>query len=214
MTERQAPRAGRPNGRVALGLLLAGLGRPAGFAQFGSTAEAFLASLAPLLGFMIVLCGLLGWSGHWLVASTLFFGLVCGLLAPPVIADLFCRLWHRREHWARYANVLNCMPWLYVALLMLLTPVVATCISAGMNPNVAAGGLLAVFGLYCLWFNWFTARHVLEISRGRALLVMLAVVLGTALLQQVPVTLSELAGMKPATIVLQAVAAGVNGPGH
>jgi hypothetical protein len=208
MTDRpQAPRAGRPNGRVALGLLLVGLGRPAGFAQFGGTADAFLASLAPLLGFLIVLCGALAWTGHRLLALTFFLVLVCDLLAPAVIADLFCRLWHRREHWARYANVLNWTPWLFVALFTVLMPVAATFVSAGVSPAFAAACVLAVLGLYGMWFNWFTARHVLDLSRGRALLVMLSVVLGTALLLQVPVTLSEMAGMKPASAALQAFTA-------
>jgi hypothetical protein len=199
----QARRDGRPNGRLALGLLLVGIGRPAGFAQFGGSAEAFLASLAPLLGFLIVLCGALAWTGHWLLALTCFLVLVCDLLAPVVIADLFCRLWHRREHWARYANVLNCTPWLFIGLFLLLMPVAVTFESAGVNPAVAAALVLAVLGVYGLWFNWFAARHVLDLSRGRALLVMLSVVLGTALLLQVPVTLSEMAGMRPATVALQ-----------
>jgi hypothetical protein len=51
----------KPNGRVAFGLLLVGLGKPAGFAQFGGSAEAFLASLAPLLGFLIVFSLVLAW---------------------------------------------------------------------------------------------------------------------------------------------------------
>jgi hypothetical protein len=205
MTERrQAERPSRPNGRVALGLLLVGLGRPAGFAQFGGTVDAFLASLAPLLGFLIVLCGALAWTGHWLMGVTFFLVMVCDMLAPAVIADLFCRLWHRREHWARYANVLNCTPWLFIALFMLLMPLAATCVSAGLNPAIAAAGVMAALGLYGMWFNWFAARYVLQLSRTRALLVTMAVILGTVLIVQVPVTLSELAGMKPASDALQA----------
>ena len=177
MTDRpKAPRAGRPNGRVAVGLLLVGIGRPAGFAQFGGTAEAFLASLAPLLGFLIVLCGALAWTGHWLLGLTFFLVLVCDLLAPAVIADLFCRLWHRREHWACYANVLNWTPWLFVAMFTMLMPVAAAFVSAGVNPAIAAAAVLAVLGLYGMWFNWFAARYVLQLSRTRALLVTLAVI--------------------------------------
>jgi cytochrome c biogenesis factor len=193
---------------VALGLLQAGLGRPAGFAQFGGTVDAFLASLAPLLGFLIVLCGALAWTGHWLVGLTFFLVLVCDLLAPAVIADLFCRLWHRREHWARYANVLNCTPWLFIALFMLLMPLAAASVSAGLTPAMAAAWVMAALGLYGIWFNWFAARYVLHLSRTRALLVTLAVILGTALILQIPVTLSELAGMKPASAALQAFGAG------
>jgi hypothetical protein len=199
----RAKRGLRPNGRVALGLLLVGIGRPAGFAYFGGSAEAFLASLAPLLGFLLVLCGALAWTGKWLLGLTFFLVLVCDLLAPAVIADLFCRLWHRREHWARYANVLNCTPWLFIGLFLLLMPVAATFEAVGLNPVIAAAAVLALLGVYGLWFNWFAARHVLELSHGRALLVMLSVVLGTALLLQVPVTLSEMAGMQPATVALQ-----------
>lgn len=188
-----------------MGLLLVGLGRPAGFAQFGGSVDAFLASLAPLLGFLIVLCGALAWTGNWLMGLTFFLIFTCDLLAPAVIADLFCRLWHRRQHWARYANVLNCSPWLFMALFMLLMPVAATLVSAGVNQMAAAAAVFAALGLYGMWFNWFAARHVLELSRGRALLVMLSVVLGTALLLQVPVTLSEMAGIKPATAAFQAL---------
>jgi len=191
---RKPPAFGR-NGRVALGLLLAGLGRPAGFAQFGATADAFLASLAPLLAFLIVLGAVLAWSGRPLLGLTFFLTMVCGLLAPAVIADLFCRLWQRRQHWARYANVINCTQWLMVAALMLLMPLAALAVSFGLNPVAAAAGVLAAFGVYVMWFNWFAARHVLDLSRGRALLVMLAVVFGTGLLLRLPIYLGELTGL-------------------
>jgi hypothetical protein len=46
---------------------------------------------------------------------------------------------------------------------------------------------------------------VLDLSRGRALLLALSVVLGTSLLLQVPITLSQMAGMKTATAALRAL---------
>jgi len=180
----------RPNGRVALGLLLIGTGRQAGFAQFGANADAFLASLAPLLAFLIVLAAALAWSGNALAGLAFFLSAVCDLLAPVVIVDLFCRLWHRRQHWALYANVLNCAQWLMLAALVLLLPLASLTVAAGLSPAAAAGLMIAAFALYAMWFHWFTARHVLDISCGRALLVMLAVVFGTALLLQVPVVLA------------------------
>ena len=204
MTTEKLP-GGRPNGRVALGLLLVGLGKKAGFSQFGGTAEAFLASLAPLLGFLIVLGGVIAWSGHPLLGLTFFLVMVCDLLAPAVIADLFCRLWNRRDRWARYANVLNCAPWLMIAALLLLAPVASICVALGVSLSVATGAVLMLFFGYGLWFNWFAARHVLDLSPARALLVMVAVVFGTGLLLRVPIALGELAGVHDAASALQAL---------
>ena len=179
-----------PNGRVALGLLLIGTGRAAGFAQFGANADAFLASLAPLLAILIVLGGVIAWSGHpWAGLSAVLTG-VCDLLAPAVIAELFCRLWHRRQHWALYANVLNCAQWLMVAVLLLLLPVASLGSAMGLSMQQAGLLLMGLFGLYVMWFHWFAARHTLDLSRPRALLVMLAVVFGTGLLLQAPLLLA------------------------
>ena len=183
-------RAPRPNGRIALGLLLIGTGRAAGFAQFGGNVDAFLASLAPLLAILIVLGGVVAWSGHpWAGLSAVLTG-VCDLLAPAVIADLFCRLWHRRQHWALYANVLNCAQWLMIAVLLLLLPLASLGSAMGLSMQHAGLLLMALFGLYVLWFHWFAARHTLDLSRGRALLVMLAVVFGTGLILQAPLLLT------------------------
>lgn len=183
---RHGARPERPNGRVVLGLVLIGTGRPAGFAQFGGTREAFLASLAPLLGFLLVIGGVLAWSGHAATGAASVLSGVCDLLAPPVIGDLFCRYWRRRQHWALYANVLNCAQWLMLAVLALLLPLASLALSAGLSARVASALVMGIFGMYVLWFHWFTARHVLDLSRGRAALVMLGVVFGTGLLLQAP----------------------------
>jgi hypothetical protein len=179
----------KPNGRVALGLLLAGLGKPAGFAQFGGSADAFLASLAPLLGFLIVLSLVIVWSGRTLLGLSFFLTMVCDLLAPVVISELLCRLWQRRDRWARYANVLNCTQWLMAAALVVLVPIEAVCVSAGASLPVATGAVLLVFCVYIMWFHWFAARHVLDLSASKALLMMIAVVFGTGLVLQVPVAI-------------------------
>jgi hypothetical protein len=188
---------------VALGLLMVGLGKPAGFAQFGDSAEAFLASLAPLLAFFIVLGALIVWAGHPLLGLAFFLTMVCDLLAPVVIADVFCRLWHRRDRWARYANVLNCTQWLMAAAMVILVPIAALVVSAGVSLPVATGALLIVFSLYVLWFHWFAARHVLDLSRGRALVVMLAVVFGTGLVLHLPVAISGFAGVSASSTGLE-----------
>ncbi len=180
----------RPNGRIAFGLLLIGTGRVAGFAQFGGNADAFLASLAPLLAFLIVLSGVVAWSGQPRTGLSAMLTGLCDLLAPAVIADLFCRLWRRRQRWALYANVLNCAQWLMLAVLVLLLPLASLGNALGLSVPQAGLLLMVVFVLYVMWFHWFTARHALDLSRGRALLVMLAVVLGTGLLLQVPMAVA------------------------
>ncbi len=190
MTDPQPTKKPRPNGRLALGLLLIGTGRAAGFAQFGATAEAYLASLAPWLGLVIVLAGVLGWSGHPRAAVTFFLLAVCNLLAPAIIADVFCRLWGRRQQWALYANVLNCAQWLMLAAVMLLLPFASASVVFGLSQDDAAHLLLGALAVYTLWFHWFAARHALQVSAGRAAVVMLSVVFGTALILQLPLLLA------------------------
>lgn len=176
----------RPNGRIALGLLLIGTGRPAGFAQFGRTLEAFGASLAPLLGFLIVLTCVIAVSGHPVEGLAAGLEGLCALLAPAVIAELFCLRWQRTEHWAMYANVLNCAQWLMLTILLLLLPVASVAVNLGLPVDWAGRLAMAAFAIYALWFHWFAARHVLKLSGLRALAVMLGVVFGTGLLLQVP----------------------------
>ena len=180
----------RPNGRLALGLMLIGTGRPAGFTQFGASVEAFLASLAPWLGLLVVLAGAIAWSGRPGLGLAFFLVALCNLLAPAVIADGFCRVWDRRQHWALYANVLNCAQWLTLAVIVLLLPLATLAVAAGLSQDSAVRLLMAVLVAYVMWFHWFAARHALQVSRGRALLVMLGVLFGTALLVHLPAALT------------------------
>jgi len=176
----------KPNGRLTLGLLLIGTGRSAGFVQFGATRDAFLASLAPWLGLVIVLSGTIAWAGKPIVALAFFLVTICNLLAPAVIADAFCRLWQRRENWALYANVLNCSQWLMVAAFLLLLPLASLTVPLGASLQTATWLLMASWASYVIWFHWFAARHALNISRGRAVVVMLTVIFGTGILLQIP----------------------------
>ncbi len=186
---------------MALGLLLIGTGRISGFAQFGTSGEAFLASLAPLVGILIVLCGLVAWSGRPMVGLTFFLFALCDLLAPAIIADLFCRLWNRRERWGLHANILNCSQWLIFAVLLLLLPLGSVAIAAGMPaPSAAELVLLALCG-YIMWFHWFAARHALMLSPVKALLVMMGIVFGTGLLLQAPVYAGLLTGLQPIPVL-------------
>ncbi len=203
---RSGPRKG-PNGRLMLGLLLIGTGRAAGFAQFGASRDAFLASLAPWLALLIVTAGMMAVSGYPGVAAGFFLVALCQLLAPAVVADLFCRLWGRREHWALYANVLNCSGWLMVGVFLLLVPLVSLVVPLGASIQTASYTLVGGWVGYLAWFHWFAARHALHVSRTRALLVMFTVLFGTALLLRVPVLISGQSSLEDFAAKLQNAAA-------
>ncbi len=191
----------RPNGRLMLGLFLIGTGRPAGFAQFGGNTDAYLSSLAPWLGVLVALAFVLAVSGNPLPAAAFFLLAVCNLLAPAVIADLFCRLWGRRQHWALYANVLNCAQWLMVGVILVLLPVASAFLMSGLSQEDTGRLLLGLLAAYTLWFHWFAARHALQISAGRAMIVMLCVVFGTGLILQLPLMLAgRSAHLDPSTL--------------
>ncbi len=193
-----APEAGRPHGRPGLGLLRVGTGQAAGFADFGGTNQAYLGSLAPLLGFLIVLALVVGVSRRPVLGLAFFLSTLSDLLAPVVIADLLCGLWHRRRAWARYANVLNCAQWLMLAVLLLLLAIGNVGVAIGIGANACSFAVIVLFCAYVVWFHWFAARHVLAISRGRAALATLAIVFGTGLLLQAPPFVARLAGFTSA----------------
>ena len=195
------PSGKRPGSHMALGLLLIGTGRTSGFAQFGNTGDAFLASLAPLVGILIVLSGLVAWSGRPVLGLTFFLFALCDLLAPAIIADLFCRLWNRRERWGLHANILNCSQWLIFAVLLLLLPIGSIAIAAGLPASAAAELVLLALCGYIMWFHWFAARHALMLSPVKALLVMMGIVFGTGLLLQVPVYAGLLTGLQPPPVL-------------
>jgi hypothetical protein len=184
--------------RPAFGLLLLGIGRPEGLAQFGNDPDSYLGSLAPLLGLQIVMALLFGVKAGVSLALLFFLIVVCNLLAPPVIGHVFCAWWGRRAQWPLYANVLNWSVWLMVGVLLILLPAASMTLSAGLSPTGAASLLLGVVSLYVLWFHWFVARHALSLSRGRALLVMACVVFGTGLLVQAPIWIGDVTGLQPA----------------
>jgi hypothetical protein len=198
----RSPRPGvpgsQPQRRPALGLFLLGVGRPQGLDQFGADADSYLNSLAPLLGMLIVIALLFALEAGALRGGLFFLIVFCNLLAPPVIGHGFARWWKRLDRWPLYANVLNWSWWLMVCLVALLLPLSRISLSTGVSPMAAALLMLGVLTVYEAWFHWFIARHALQLSRLRALLVMLCVVFGTGVLLQVPIWIGEATGLQPA----------------
>ncbi len=162
-----------------LGVARLARGRVDGLAQFGGTPQSFLASLAPLIAFPLVGTALVldrvGLEG----ALALLLFSVVAQLAPPVLSHAVARYWDREDWWCRYATAFN---WCQCAL-----PLAAVPLAIGMQLAVGLGlsaegalrlGVVAFVG-YMLWLQWLLARHGLDLSRGRAAVVVGLVSVGT-----------------------------------
>ncbi len=179
MQNPQPPRPARETPNVLLGVLLLARGRADGFAAFGDSPQAFLASLAPLIAFPLVGGGLLLFGGDGLPALADMLATFCALLAPPVVSWWLARLWRREPRWLRFATAFNWCQWAIPAAAALMLLAVAALMAVGLPNQVA--GVAVVFGMvgYGLWLHWFLARRGLDLPPGKAVLFVLAVNLAT-----------------------------------
>lgn len=169
-------------GNVIVGIARLARGRADGILQFGSTREAFLASLAPLIAFPLVGGVLMMLGGGGLDALTDLLATLCALLAPPVLSFEVARWWGREEAWLRFATAFNWCQWIIPILLSLLLLVFGTLTMAGLPPDIARGGVLLGLVGYGLWLHCFLAHHGLGLSWLRAGLMVVGVNLATVLL--------------------------------
>lgn len=167
---------------VVVGMARIARGRRDGLAQFGDTAQAFLASLAPLIAFPLVGGGLALIGGRAELALTDLLATLCGLLAPAVLSYELARLWRRDALWLRFATAFNWCQWLLPLLGSVLMLLLGMAGAAGLPPRTAGVLLVLALGCYGLWLHWFLARNGLQISGLRAALLVLVVNFGTVLL--------------------------------
>lgn len=165
--------------RPFLGVMRLARGRVDGLAHFDATPQAFLTSLAPLIAFSLVIALVLGRDAGFGGTLSLLLFLVLVQLAPPVLSHAMARYWDREDWWLRYATAYN---WVQCALPLAGLPLavaVALAVRMGLPPASAVNfGLLGLLG-YMLWLQWLLARHGLDLSRGRAAVVVVAVHVGT-----------------------------------
>jgi small-conductance mechanosensitive channel len=186
----RGPGSGKQTRRAGLGLLLIAIGRREGLQDFGNTTEAYLASLAPLVAFALVSTVLAAAAGQVHVALLGFLLLICSWLAPAVISHPLCRRWGKQDAWPRYANILNWGQMLMFLVFSVGSAAARAAIAAGLPANptlVVAGGAVLI---YAIWFQWFVARGVVQVSRWRTVLLILAVMAGTNLLLSIPLLAS------------------------
>jgi hypothetical protein len=167
--------------RSGLGLLLLAIGRKRGFGYFGTDTDAYLASLAPLVAFALVVGALLALQS-WRDGATLFLLWICQLLAPAIISHPLCQRWDRMDRWALYANILNWAPFLFFMVLAAVMAVARTAVEAGAPADATVKAAVVAFLAYVVWFQWFVARGALVLSRKRTLVLLAATFLFGVLL--------------------------------
>ena len=179
-------REGLPTRSVLRGILLIGRGRRAGLAEFGSSPDAFLASLAPLLAFPLVGAALMMVSGKPRAAAVSLLGTVIALLAPTVLSYEPAKWWKRQAYWTQYATALNWCQWLVPLLAGVLLILIYPPLAMAFGDEAAGYAVVGLLAGYGLWLHWFIARHGLAISRVRAAILVVLVNVCTIALVVVP----------------------------
>ena len=174
-----------PTGRsraVVRGLLLLGTGRAQGFECFDGSRDAFLAGLAPQIGFLLVLAALLLLQHPTVPAVCLVLLLFCAVLLPPVISHAMARLWGRGDRWQRYATASVWGIWLILPAYLPAMLLASILLQMGVSHAAVAQAVLLLLGGYLVWLQWFMAWKGLAISRARAAVTVMALMLGSSLL--------------------------------
>ena len=171
-----------PRANLLRGVLLLCRGRATGFAEIGGGAQDFLSSLAPMIAFPLVGTLLMLSGGQWREATTDFMAALCAVLAPPVLSYVLARRWGREAQWFRFATAFNWCQWVLPLLVSVLVLASGVMVQAGLSTMSAVGLLACVLLAYAFWLHWFLARHGLDLSAGRAALLVFLVNLGTIIL--------------------------------
>ncbi len=170
-----------PGKSVVVGIMRIARGRADGIGFFGSSAQSYLSSLAPLIAFPLVGAVLAMFSDGPRRALTDLAMMLCALLTPAVVSYELARLWKREDAWARFATAFNWCEWILPVLACLLLVPLSLGIGLGLNENAAGGVLVGCLGLYGLWLHWFLARTALALSGFRAVVLVVVVNFGTVL---------------------------------
>jgi hypothetical protein len=179
---------------ILVGIVRVARGRADGIGCFGSSAQGFLSSLAPLVAFPLVGAVLGTFSEGPRRALTGFAMTLCALLTPAVVSYELARLWRRRDAWLRFATAFNWCEWILPVLACLVMLPLSVAISLGLSEDAASMVLLGCLGAYGLWLHWFLARNGLGLSRWRAVALVLLVNLGTLAVVMGPGFLAHDAG--------------------
>jgi hypothetical protein len=171
---------------VIKGLLLLARGKAAGITEFGNSADALAASLAPLLAFLLVATALAALQGFWRVALLFLLMNLCAVLTISVGTHTGAAWLGRENLWLRTATALNWSIWLLLPLGLLAGIFTGLLTQAGLPFAPAFDAMLCLIGLYFFWYHWFTVRAGLQTSFLRAILIVLGINLIIGLLTVAP----------------------------
>jgi hypothetical protein len=184
----------------ALGVARLARFRADGLASFDATRQGLLNALAPWLGFAVVgaVLGLAGGSAQAALGGLL--SCLVGLMAPLVLSESLARMWGAAAGWLRYSVAFMWCQWIMLPAVLVAMLGAGALVALGL-PGAAAE-LLAGLALLCyaLALNLFVARRALLLSLPRALMLVVAVNLGTALLALGPTVLAGLLNEEPVAL--------------
>jgi hypothetical protein len=167
---------------VLRGLMRLAWFRADGLAQFEGTVQAYLNSLAPLVGFALV--GAILMAAHGEVQDGLgdFLSTLVVLLAPAVISEPLARLWDRDAEWGKFAVVLNWCQWTVPVVFFVCLIAANALVASGSSPDDAILVAVCAVAAYGLSLQFSLARRALGVTARRAALLVLAMNLGTGAL--------------------------------
>ena len=171
---------------ILRGIFEIATGRAQGLERFGSSPRDFLISLYVLMAVPVLSALVMVMRRGVGSALAILLLLACALLAPAVISHFVARQWGREELWLRFATAFNWSRFAIVSVFAVMLAITAVLIGLGVSRDSAAEFLVMAVSFYSLWLEWFLARNALRLSGGRAVLMVLAMNIGTFLLLAMP----------------------------
>jgi len=171
---------------VLKGLLLLARGKPAGIAEFGNTADALGASLAPLFAVLLVISGLAAAQGHWRDALLFLLMNFCAVLTIPIATHTGAAWLGREAFWLRTATALNWSIWLLIPLGLIAGLLTGVLTQSGLPFTPVFDAMLCLVGVYLFAYHCFAVRAGLQTTLARALLIVLATNIVIGLLSVAP----------------------------
>ncbi|WP_438382766.1 hypothetical protein ABHV46_03615 [Asaia sp. BMEF1] len=168
--------------RIMRGVLQLARGDAQGIEAFRNTPEALLSALAPSVALFVVM-GLSQFTQHFdAMQVTKVLILVAALLTRLVVSQIAASFWGRDAGWPRYATALLWCGWLPVVVSLFALSIVELAMpGVGSTPAVLGIVMLGV-EIYELWLGWFIARKGLQISGGKAAVLVVLMNLSVAAL--------------------------------
>lgn len=181
-------------GNPLRGALRLALGGRDGILLFGTTARAFLASLAPLIAFPLVGALLLMRWGRFRTGLSFLLFAVIAQVGPAVLSHALAERWGRGALWLRYATAFNWCQWALPAVAFLIILILQLLAGDRLGSEEVSQITLFVVSVYGLWLNWIIARAGLDLSRARAALFVALVNVGVVLMALVPQLVADALG--------------------